>query len=51
LGSGEIGENNSVIGNFTGRLLNFHEEKEASISKIEAISNIKFLNHMHLYSH
>ena len=44
LGSGEIAEINSVTGNFTGRLLNFQEEKEASIAcKIEAVSNLKFL--------
>lgn len=44
LGSGEIGEINSGTRNFTGRLLNFHEEKEASIAcKIEAVSNLKFL--------
>jgi len=37
-------EINSVTGNFTGRLLKFHEEKEASIAcKIEAVSNLKFL--------
>lgn len=37
-------EVNSVEGYFTGRLLNFQEEKEAPIAcKIEAVSNLKFL--------